>query len=146
VCHARALQVNTGDWKKFQSFGAPAMRIPAGKQVLTVCFDDVSGFELESIGFAQQRTDAPTAKPVKPTIKPTVKPTAKPKVVPVEEEEAPSAKAKPATVAEPEAVAPQTPAPTPKATKAVPTAAPTAAKRTGQYCNLQCLRVIVSAQ
>jgi hypothetical protein len=109
------------------------MRIPAGKQVLTVCFDDVSGFELESIAFAQQRTDAPTAKPVAATAKPTVRVTVKPTVaVPVEKEEAPPAK-KPATVAEPAAVAPKTPAPTPKATKAVPTAAPTAAKPTGQY-------------
>src|SRR5689334_14465341 len=77
ICRMMRMQANTGDWKQFRSFGAAAMRIPAGKQVLTVCFDDVSGFELESIAFAQQRTDAPaTAKPVKATAKPTVvKPT-----------------------------------------------------------------------
>jgi hypothetical protein len=45
----------------YQGFSAAAMPIPGGQQTLTVCFNNVSNFTLQSIEFQFQRTFAPVS-------------------------------------------------------------------------------------
>ncbi|CAM9491637.1 unnamed protein product [Chrysoparadoxa australica] len=60
--------VNTGDWKDFETFDGEEFELLLGTHVITVCFDDVLGFEIESIEMQLVEETFPVEQVVPPPV------------------------------------------------------------------------------